>query len=388
MLKRSEFRLLFLTLILLPILRGSIRNVLFGIVILVGTHFVLADIKSKEYKISLKKEDIEARILIAAAILMVYSCLNIILNGFSYSVLERIIQLYACLVVLLATSIYQWEKKDYSFCINIIRISILACVVMWPISGFKTNYFNGIFTLGNSLGGALFCYMGIYLAIDRKHNLLDKIIIILTFVLMYFSNSRSAMISLLIFILFRYLFTKKIIQNKKIILYVLILAFTLFPILYIGLFESEFRKVLNDFSWKYFRKNFFSGRQVLWSPIIEAIKNKIFLGYGLDMAPEKIIGVGRSSHNWYIQILLQVGIVGYLLTINIIRIVWNSLRQMKNNFNSLSAAGFIIGTLLWQCFEVAITQNNIPIGILVWFVMGMGINSSLSKLNRRNKEIS
>lgn len=126
----------------------------------------------------------------------------------------------------------------------------------------------------------------------------------------------------------------------------------------------------------------------MWSPIIEAIENKIFLGYGLDMAPEKLVGMGRSSHNWYIQILLQVGIVGYLLTINIIRIVWNGLRQMKNNFNSLSVAGFIIGMLLWQCFEVAITQNNIPIGILVWFVMGMGINSSLSWLNKKNKETS
>ena len=101
------------------------------------------------------------------------------------------------------------------------------------------------------------------------------------------------------------------------------------------------------------------------------------------MAPEKILGIGRSSHNWYIQILLQVGIIGYLFTINIINIIWKYLNKMKNNFTSLSTSGFIIGMLVWQCFEVAITQNNIPVGILAWFVMGIGINHNLSKLNRK-----
>ena len=384
MLKKLEFRLLFVILILLPIVRGSLRNILFGILIMLGTVFIMIDIKNKEYKLSLKKKDIEARIIIAFTLLIAYSCFSVILNGFSYSVLERIMQLYACLILLLATSIWEFDEKDYNFFINVIRIVILLCFIMWPISGFKTSSFKGIYTSSNTLGGVLFCYMGIYLAINRKYSWIDKIMIALSLVLMYFSNSRASLIAFAIFVIFRYLFTRNIIKNRNIILYILIFAFTIFPIIYVGLYQSEFRKILNEFSRKYFRKNFFSGRQVLWAPIIDAIKEKLLLGYGLDMAPEKILGIGRSSHNWYIQTLLQVGIIGYLLTINIIRIVWNALQKFKDNFTSLSVAGFIIGMLLWQCFEVVLTQNNIQVGLLVWFVMGIGVNNSLAKLNNNN----
>ncbi len=382
MLRRLEFKILFLTLILLPILKGGMRTILFGIAIIIGSHFIISDLVNKKYKLSLKKEDIQGRLLISSIILIAYFCINVVLNGFSYSVLERIIQLYACLSVLIVSSIYEWSEKDYKFCINVIRIVMLSCLFLYPMLSNNKNYYSGIYTSGNSLGGVIFCYLGIYLAINRKYSMIDKFIILSSLILMYLSKCRATLIALVLFIILRYFFTRKIVNKKKLLLYSLIIFLTVFPVIYVNIYNSDFRIVLNNLSRNLFNKNFFSGRQITWEYLIEAIENNILIGYGLDMAPETITGLHLSSHNWYIQILLQVGLIGYLLIINILHIIWSVLNIKKESFTSLSVSAFMIGMLVWQCFEVVLTQNNIYIGISIWFVLGMGINTYIEKFNK------
>lgn len=375
---KLEFRILFIVLMIIPMFTGRIKDFTFGLVILISALLLIKKLKNDNLNLSLKKEDIFARIFIAAILIIIYSFFNSFYNGFSSNVLERLIQLIACLVVLLVSSEYIWTKNDYKFCLNVIRIIILICVAMWPLSGFRDNYFNGfLFTRGNALGGALFCYMGIYLCLP-KYKFIDKIILCMALFLMYLANSRSSLLAFIIFITLRYLFTRKKIKKYKMLFPISILTFTLFPAFYMFLFNSNFRSQLDSFSWKYFRKRFFSGRQHLWGSIIELIKKKPLIGYGLDAIPQHYLGtVENSSHNWYFQILFQMGIIGYAFMINILNVIWKSLIELKTNFISLSCSAFLIGTLFWQCFEVTLTQNNISIGILVWFVIGMGVNKNL-----------
>lgn len=380
-----KLKILFLILIAIPIVPNSLRNLLYALVMLIGTIFVLGKLKNDKYVLSLKKNEIFGKIFISSAIIIAYSFINLWINGISADVIERLIQLYACFMVLLVTTEYEWKDSDYNFCINIIRLVILGCIALWPLSGFKTNYYNGLFNRGNALGGAILCYMGIYLAIPRKFSKIDYLFIVAGCFLLYIANSRSSLLSLVVFIVLRFLFTKNIVKNKKKIFIICIIIFTLFPYLYMYLYESNFKDVLNDLSWKYFRKRFFSGRQELWGKLTDYISQKPLMGYGFDVTPETLFGVNLSSHNWYIQILLQMGLVGYLLLINILNIVWKALDFEKNNIVSLNSSAFLIGVLLWQCFEVSITQNNISIGILVWMVFGMGINKNLIEISKKNK---
>lgn len=381
-----KLKMLFLLLVITPFFGGIIRYALFLSIAIICTIFLFEYLRKKQFVLSLKGDEVTAKVIICTFAIVAYSIINMLINGISFTVLERLIQLYACFSVLIFTAEYEWKKQDYIFCLNIIRFVVIACILVWPLSGFRTNYYNGIFTRGNSLGGALFCYMGIYLAIPRKYTKLDKIIIVLMFFLIYIANSRSALLSLVVFLCLRFIFIKNNKFNKKYIFLVLIIAFTFFPYLYVSLYNSELRDTLDMISWKYFRKRFFSGRQVLWDPLIEGINQKLMLGYGLDMQPEKLMGISVSSHNWYLQMLLQIGVIGYAIMINILRMVWNTLYNLKNNKISLNCSAFMIGVLLWQCFEVSITQNNVYIGIMVWFVLGIGINNSLINISKSINE--
>lgn len=380
-----KLKILFIILIIIPMVNSNIKNVLFVLVIALGAYGVIQSLKKRNLVLTFKKEDISGRIFIGVLLLFGYSVFNIILNGVNYIVFERLIQLIACLIVLLFVAEYEWTKKDYNFCIAIIRIVIIICILLWGASGLETNTYKAMFTTGNALGAALFSYMGIYLAIPRKYSYIDKLIILFGIILMYFANSRSCLGALLIFIVLRYLFTRKKWIKKNWLFYTCIILFSLFPILYVWLYNSNYRIVINDFSRRYFRKNFFSGRQNIWDGLFELIKQNILIGYGFDGNPEKLLGVSLSSHNWYVQILLQMGIIGYIFMINILRAIWKTLNSLKDSFISLSTCAFFIGVLFWQCFEVAITQNNIPVGILIWFILGMGINNNLIKLCEENK---
>lgn len=375
--KRLLYRFLILLIFLLPILSGIFRQLVFSIILLIGTLLLLTYFKECEFKLSLKNNKIIGKIVLISLLLLCYSIINSLINPFTFDGVERLIQLYMCLATLIIFSTYDWNIRDYNFVLFIIKVSVFFCLISLLISGVVSNKFSGIFSSSNTLGGVLLCYLGLYLLMPRKYTLIDKITVLSIFLLMLFSNSRSILVATFFFLLFMYLFHKNIIKNRKLILYIFIVLFTLFPLFYVNLYNSDLRRLLNELSNKYFDKNFFSGRQIMWEYLLILIKQKLLFGYGLSASPENIIGIKLSAHNWYIQMLLQVGIVGYLLLVNIFHSIWDVAQKNKKNFAGYNSCAFIIGILIWQGFEVALTQNNIQIGLFVWFVLGSGINQKL-----------
>lgn len=257
-------------------------------------------------------------------------------------------------------------------------------MLLWPLSGFKINYYNALFTRGNALGGAIFCYFGIFFSFKRKFDLSDKLIIVIGFILLYFANSRSSMIALIVFLIIRFfLINFKKIPYKNIFMIALLVCLAV-PIVYMILYNSSMREVLDNFSWIYLRKRFFSGRQYIWGALLNYISQKPFMGYGLGVTADDFLSLGWSSHNWYLQTLLQIGIMGFCLLVEVLKIIWNDLYKYKDSIVCKSVSAFLIGVLLWQCFEVTITQNNISIGILVWFIFGLGVNKNLLTQNNKH----
>lgn len=378
--KINYLRALMIFILVTPFFEGVVQNFFFLLITLVSTLIFINYLRNTNFKISMSNKDITAKLFISGLLIVSYAAINMIINGYSTDALIRLLQLYVSFTVLLASSKYMWNISDYKFIIKAIQIIVVVCIVLWPLSGFIMNYYNALFTRGNALGGALFCYMGIYLSIPRKYSKWDKIIIALMLLLMYFANSRSAMVSMVVFLLIRFLFLRHKNWNRKYIILVLVTIFTIFPYVYMMLYQSSFKDSLDAFSWLFLRKRFFSGRQYFWGILIEYINNKFLLGYGLGVTPETLLGITYSSHNWYLQILLQMGLIGFLLLVNVLRNIWNTLSKLGSKI-SANASAFIVGVLIWQCFEVSLTQNNYSIGILTWLVMGMGLNQHFQPQN-------
>ena len=76
---------------------------------------------------------------------------------------------------------------------------------------------------------------------------------------------------------------------------------------------------------------FSSGRLDIWTDGIKAWLKKPFLGYGFGNFSSAVIGIFRSAHNIYLQILVELGIPGLIVLL---------LALFKSsNLNLVSALG-------------------------------------------------
>jgi O-antigen ligase len=119
-------------------------------------------------------------------------------------------------------------------------------------------------------------------------------------------------------------------------------------------------------------KNVYSGRHLIWAFFLDAIYDSPFIGHGagatatltneaVKVLPEEYIGL--SAHNHHLQLLYQVGLIGFIPFFLFIKNLFYELIKTKN---SLLGASFLIGVLLQQNFEVFLSQNNFILGVLLW----------------------
>ncbi len=130
--------------------------------------------------------------------------------------------------------------------------------------------------------------------------------IIATVVALYYiwqTECRSAIISILFLV--GIMFIERV--NYKKILFLLVLAGALVPILYISSYE-----VLGDF--QFLGKSLYTGREVVWLHTWEIIKNAPILGSGTSES--LVISIGEitdSAHNIYLAFWKTVGLAPTLL---------------------------------------------------------------------------
>lgn len=123
-------------------------------------------------------------------------------------------------------------------------------------------------------------------------------------------------------------------------------------------------------------KNLFSGRQLFWGELVDAIALQPFFGYGAGARAETFTSLSWSAHSLYLQVALQVGLVGLLLLLVLLWVVWSRLWPGRHSVVVRLAAGYFLGMLLHQSFEVSLIQNNLGNGFLFWFIIGVAVARS------------
>lgn len=376
--KISKMNILVTLIIIIPFFSGIVQDLIYLIIFSYVVLLVLANNIIGRVNINIK-QNITFSTLVISFVFMEYAILCIIVNGYYQGTLIRFVQLIICFFLLIYTAEYKWEQYEYNYIVLLIKIIVFLSLFVWPFTGFVTNYYSGIFASGNAMGGAILCYSGLILLVPFKKTISNMCLVVCSILLLYFSNSRTALLSLTIFLTLRFVLCvyKKI--KYKHLLILGIMLFLLLPIIYMMAYNSEVKDLLNDFSWKYFRKRFFSGRQYIWGDLLYYISKKPLMGYGLHVTADTFLNSGLSSHNWYLQTILQIGIMGFSIIVSSLMTIWNYLYKNKNYISCRSVSAFMIAVLVWQCFEVSITQNNFSVGIIVWLVFGLGINKNFKE---------
>jgi O-antigen ligase len=206
-------------------------------------------------------------------------------------------------------------------------------------------------------------------------------------VIIYLSHTRSVLVSA-VFGLITWMLWKIITKNKLLFnfYFILILVFGyLFTVVYprLDTVLDNFY-YYNDLVYQYTGKNILSGRDKLWSELLVLIENKPFFGYGSGALPSDFINTNLSSHNLYIQIALQVGIVGLSVFLLFLFFVWKTLWLNRHDSKVILSACYFIGILIHQLFEVTFTQNNFGLSIIQWLILGFGTSYCINTKNIRH----
>lgn len=110
-------------------------------------------------------------------------------------------------------------------------------------------------------------YTAIYNLVPRKKKQSRFVVQCTNNIFMYIANSRSAIIGFFMFWISKFIMELYFRKGKKFkhLFYVFIVIALIIPFVYMLLYTNvQTRTILNDLSWKYLRKRFYSGRQILW----------------------------------------------------------------------------------------------------------------------------
>lgn len=165
--------------------------------------------------------------------------------------------------------------------------------------------------------------------------------------------------------------------------------------LYVLLSFTAFGSSLNYTFTHYTGIGLFSGRNFVWPAYIYLISMRPMLGYGfgdtmgmlLRMAGLPPDYLGLSAHNLYLMTASQIGVLGVATLLFFFGTVWGCLFRSRHSKAGAIAGSIFITMLVNEMFEVSFTQVNMYVILMVWCLIGFGIQSRLEVVTESRPEL-
>lgn len=196
------------------------------------------------------------------------------------------------------------------------------------------------------------------------------------FLLVTYSESRTALGAMTAALLFY--FSWPLITRRKYLFYAALITIFSIAALIILLGAGNFIDIsdFNDSARATSGKNITSGREVIWPIVIAFISQNPWLGWGAGGTSAALSDMDLSAHNFYLQTLLQIGVVGLFIFILYIFSIWKIFWKFPLDRNVRWAASLFVYVLLCQNFEVTFLQNNISLSWPMWCFVALSIGSA------------
>lgn len=199
----------------------------------------------------------------------------------------------------------------------------------------------------------------------RNNSFMNRWKLYLSFIVsiaaMFLINSNTSQVAMILLTagLMYGLTSRRVKQNIK--TKVIIVAYVILNLLIIGGDVAGLTPILQ----KLFNKSAsFNGRTTIWSNVILMIAQKPLFGWGnittSDMANILNHQSFVNSHNQWLDILVQTGIVGFIIFISFFWIAIRSIDQIKDRNNRLIMQTVLVVLLIELLFEVVFTTNFVP----------------------------
>ena len=212
--------------------------------------------------------------------------------------------------------------------------------------GWNTNVIGMIGLIG-------ILYIGYIFILSSKINKIVNIVVLLSFLsLIAYTDARSPFVGMLfLLILYKKIYVKGISYTKYKLLNMLIFIIPVIVIIFIILLShTNLFTQLNELSSVYTDKTFISGRDIIWSKIVNNMNAKWILGFG-----DRYQG---NTHNIFLYIVYSYGIVGYVLySLFFIQILNSMYKYMVDPIIRYGIVCFLT-IYIQQSFEVLLFDVN------------------------------
>ena len=298
-----------------------------------------------------------------------------------FDCIVRIIQIIGCFLAFNLGANKKWNYRNVENIRKVVFVLLIISLCFWGVKGFPLSNYSFFFTNPNTFSTLLLTWL-LFVLIGENNRI--KIIFVLGIgvLLIYVSSSRASILSLGVYIIIYFIlshdhkkygvFPKSIILKWELFFIFLVIFVMVFVFVYPKLMSTDLGYKIQLLSLQYSGKNFFSGRQVLWETLGELIKEKPFMGYGLGALPGDFITTTKSSHNIFMQIALQSGLIGLGLIVYILKRIYSNCLVHSSSTYALQALAVMFAMIIHENFEASLTQNLLIAGLQFWFMFGMG----------------
>lgn len=329
-------------------------------------------------------------IILSQVVLILLICITSILNNsYETSDLTNSAQMILCLNLLLYLTCVNLDLKRIMNINIVVIIFILFHLIVWIASGFP-NLFASIYNNSNLIGPYMF-YTSFFLIIGLKYSeikILYALMLFFSLLLIFASDTRSIFLSIFVMLVMFLLWP--IIAKTKVIAFFFFVIITFLILMFIFVYPLlptfQFFMPLEQWTLTHTGKSLMSGRNDLWVPLVEVINQKPYIGYSPGTLASDIIATDQSPHNLYLNILMQTGYLSLLGFFIVFLTIWMTLVKVKDNFIVKLTGCYFIAILIHQSFEITLFQNQLSIGLLQWFILGIGLSIAIKELRNTSNE--
>ncbi|WAA09715.1 O-antigen ligase family protein [Fervidibacillus albus] len=248
----------------------------------------------------------------------------------------------------------------------------------------------------NDLGLTISVLTIIIFITKRKGSKIDILFILLGIIILYLTKSRTYLVALTFyFVIYAFL------RNKRLTTFVIIfiISILLIPNAQESILENNI--ITNKYENNTGQNNLlFTGREYIWSGGIKVIKENFLIGIGSQNIPDKVTplipdylylkendAIAKASlHNVYLDVLLSMGIFGFVFTFLFFgyRIIKSTMYVVKNNndlfFTKLYCFVIYVLAAAFVYSDLYFTRNILQ--IFFWIFL-----SVMSVLERKEKNV-
>lgn len=116
-----------------------------------------------------------------------------------------------------------------------------------------------------------------------------------------------------------------------------------------------------------------TGRDQLYLHVLNKTDGNSLFGLGAGALPRDVLSTAYSAHSYYIQVYLQLGILGLALIAGLLLSIWHFLARVRYAVGRFGSALFIM-FVVHNTVEVFMFQNNSLVAVPAWCAIGLAIS--------------